>query len=262
MTTAKNSPKHFIIAVDAAGPDLDASTMRAGFEQAIAIGRNEGMLTSIDDETTIIESIAVTHAASPAEAVWQLLAPSLADSPDALRAISLAVTTILRQHARERVSILSEDERQHLLIGMVGARQSWEKNGDDGWIADVVHYGYDGYAAEPDVGLIESAFCDHPIFAHLADDAERLGVLRVLAKPEVVDMVCSADRGSPIHDLDEYDRKIWDAVAPFTDQDAKIPPEQVAEAMQLYDRIRNLFTARLQIADASEDEAGGDAPRA
>lgn len=262
MTNATNPPTHFIIAVDAAGPDLDTSTMRAGFEQAVEIGRNEGMLTPIDDETTLIKSIAVTHAASPADAVWQLLSPSLADSLEARRAVDLAVSTVLRQHARERVSFLSEDEREYLINGMVAARQSWEKSGDDTWIADVVHYGYDAYAAEPDVGLMEAALCDNPIFAHLADAAERLAVLRVLATPEVVDMVCSDERGNPVRDFDEYDRKIWDAVAPFTVHGAKIPPEQVTEAMQLYDQIRSLFVARLQIADAPEYEAGDDAPRA
>ncbi|MGX9221745.1 hypothetical protein ACWV27_25610 (plasmid) [Massilia varians] len=262
MTNATNPPAHFIIAVDAAGPDLDTSTMRSGFEKAVEIGRNEGMLTPIDDKTTLIKSIAVIHAASPADAVWQLLAPSLTDSLEAHQAVHLAVSTMLRQHARERVSFLSEEERQYLINGMVGARQSWEKSGDDAWIADVVHYGYDGYAAEPDVGLIEAALCDNPIFAHLADAAERLAVLRVLATPEVVDMVCSVDRANPVRDFDEYDRKIWDAVAPFTVQGAKIPPEQVAEAMQLYDEIHSLFTARLQIDDAPEDQAGDDAPRA
>lgn len=253
---------HFLVSVDAASPvEIDTSTMRAGIEQAVDIARNEAMLTQLADETTQIEAIRVTAPSTPAAALLLVLGTTIADTPAARRAVEVAVATIARQHARDRVTILTDEERQHLLDGMAEARKTWQRDGDHDWISDVIHNGYDGYALEPDAIVIENAFCDHPIFRHLTDDASRLAVLNILAKPEVLDLIVSEDRAQPVNDLGRFDAEILRAVAPVTSARRTSRPEDVLQALQLHGKIRQMLAERLGVDDEEEDEVETAAPR-
>lgn len=262
MQNTPNEPTHFVISVDAkSATEIDASTMRAGIEQGVNIARGEGMLTPLADETTEIGAIRVSAPSSASAALLLLLESTIATTPAARRAVEVAVATIIRQHPRDRVTILTEEERQHLLTGMAEARKTWQRNGDDDWISDVIHNGYDGYALDPDVVVIENAFCDHPIFRHLTDDASRLAVLNILAKPEVLDLIVSEDRAQPVNDLEQFDKEILRAVGPMTSAKRTSRPEDVLQALQLHGKIRQMLAERLGVDDDDEDEANTAAPR-
>jgi hypothetical protein len=260
MMPTKNHEQFLISVAATSAGEIDTSTMRAGIEQGVNIARSEGMLTPLDDESTEIGAIRVSAPHSPSAALLLMLESVIADTPAARRAVEVAVATILRQHARERVVILTEDERQHLISGMIETRKAWEKQGGDDWIADVFQYGYDGYAAEPDVGVIENAFCDSPIFRHLSDDASRLAVLRILAKPQVLDVICSPDREQPVNDLEEFDQEISRAVGPMTAAGRRSRPEDVLEVLQLHGLILQRLQERLGIQEAAEEVESPETP--
>jgi len=259
MQNTTSQPTHFLISVDAKSTTtIDTSTMRSGIEQGIDIARGEGMLTPLADEATEIGAIRVTAPPSASAALLLMLESSIADTPAARRAVEMAVANIIRQHARDRVVILTDDERQHLLTGMIETRKAW----DDEWIDDVVTNGYDGFGADPDVALIENAFCDFPIFVHLNGDALRLNVLRILAKPDVLDAICSSERAQPIDDLAEFEREIYHAVRPMTVAGRTSRPEDVLEALQLHGTILQGLEQRLGRQEADDDESEAtEAPR-
>lgn len=262
MQNTTTRQEHFLISVGTAGAqEVDTSTMRAGIEHGINIARNEGMLTPLADEYTEIGSIRVAAPASPSAALLLMLESVIADTPAARRAVEMAVASIVRQHARDRVVILTEDERQHLIGGMIETRKAWERQGGDDWIADVFQYGYDGYAAEPDIGLIDNAFCDFPIFRHLADDESRLAVLRILAKPQVLNVICSDDREQPVRDLEEFEQEINRAVGPMTEAGRRSRPEDVLEALQLHGLIVQQLQDRLGNWEHDEEGGAAEAPR-
>ena len=249
MQNTTTHQEHFLVSVDAASAqDVDTSTMRAGIEHGINIARNEGMLTPLADESTEVGAIRVAAPASPSAALLAMLESVIAD-------------TIVRQHARDRVVILTEDERQHLLTGVIETRKAWQSSGEDDWIGDVVQNGYEGYAAEPDVGLIENAFCDQPVFRDLTDDASRLAILRILAKPAVLDVICSDERNQPVHDLEEFDREVTRAVAPMTAAGRRSRPEDVLESLQLHGLIVQQLQERIGDRDSDEETDAAEAPR-
>lgn len=262
MQNTTTHQEHFLVSVDAASTEgVDTSTMRAGIEHGINIARNEGMLTPLADESTEVGAIRVSAPASPSAALLTMLESVIATTPAARRAVEMAVASIVRQHARDRVVILTDDERQHLLTGLIETRKAWQSSGEDDWIADIVQHGYDGYAAEPDIGLIENAFCDQPVFRHLTDDASRLAVLRILAKPAVLDVICSEDRNQPVHDLEEFDREVSRAVGPMTAPGRRSRPEDTLEALQLHGLIAQQLQERIGNQEADEESQAAETPR-
>lgn len=262
MQNTTTRQEHFLISVGTAGAEeVDTSTMRAGIEHGINIARNEGMLTPLADESTEIGAMRVAAPASPSAALLLMLESVIADTPAARRAVEMAVASIVRQHARDRVVVLTEDARQHLITGVIETRKAWQSSGEDDWIGEVVQHGYDGYAAEPDIGLIANAFCDHPVFRHLPDDASRLAVLRILAKPAVLDVICSEDRNQPVQDLEEFDKEVSRAVGPMTAPGRRSRPEDTLEALQLHGLIVQQLQERLEHEQEDEEEHAAETPR-
>lgn len=254
MHDTKTQQAHFLISVGATSTEeIDTSTMRAGIEQGIDIARNEGMLTPLADETTDIGAIKVSDPSSPAAALVLILGSSIADTPEARSAVERLVQSLVRQYPRERITVLTEDERDTLLAGITETRRSWEASDGD-WISDIVNNGYEGYAAGPDIDLLEAAFCENPVFAHLTDDAMRLGVLRILANPQVIELISSSDRAQPINDFEEFGRQVGHAVWPMTAAGRKSRPEDVLEALQLQGRINQLLEERMGKYAVGEDE--------
>jgi len=233
--------------------DLDTTVMRSGIEQAVDIGRREGMLTALEDETTELGAITVSNPPSPADALILMLGKDIAATPEARRAVERAVAALKREFPRERIVVLTEEDRIHLIAGMVATRQSWENSGD-GWISDVMYHGYDGYGNSPDVVLLEAAFCENPILAHLVNDADRLGVLRVLARAEVLDIICSPERAQPVEDFEAFACHVASAVGPMTGEGRTSRPADVLEALQLHGLILNRLGARLGIEEDPEEE--------
>ena len=250
--------EQFLITINAQNHgDLDPTVMRDGIEQAIDIARREGMLTRIDDETTELGAITVSNP-SPAETLILML--DIDASPDARRAAERAVAALLREYPRERIVLLTEDDRTLLIEGMALTRKSWESSGD-GWIADVVANGYDGYTNSPDIVLLEAAFCDNSILRHLGTDADRLGVLRILARPEVIDIICSPDRAAPVCDFDEFCRDVAVAISPMTGLVGQTAQrEHRLEARQLQGLIEQRVAARLGIQEEDDEVEEGEAP--
>ena len=263
LTIMQNSHAHleqFLITVDAQNHgDLDPTVMRAGIEQAVDIARREGLLTKIDDETTELGAITVSNP-SPAETLILML--DIDASPEARRAAERAVAALLREYPRERIVLLTEDDRTLLIEGMALTRKSWESSGD-GWIADVVANGYDGYTNSPDIVLLEAAFCENTILRHLGTDADRLGVLRILARPEVIDIICSPERAAPVCDFEAFCRDVAVAISPMTGlvgQTAR--REHRLEARQLQGLIEQSLAVRLGVAEEEEEEGVAPAPPA
>jgi hypothetical protein len=262
MQNITDSHEHFLISVAAHSvQEIDTSTMRSGIEHGISIARSEGMLTPVDDESTEVGTIRVAAPASPSAALLLLLESVIADTPAARRAVEVSIATIMRQHGRDRVVILTEDERQELITGVIETRKAWQASGEDDWIGDVVLHGYDGFAAEPDIGLIENAFCDQPVFAHLPDDSTRLAVLRILARPAVLEVICSDDRNQPVHDVDEFDQQIRRAVGPMTGAGRSSRPQDVMEALQLHGLILQQLLVRLGSMQSDEETDTAESPQ-
>jgi hypothetical protein len=258
MSLSTHPQAHFLVSVEASSQEqVDIHTMRSGLSDAAWYANHAGTLVEIGDESTKIQSIAVSHLTSPAAALVLLLAGSIADTPETHAAAERLIRSLVRQHPRERIVILSEDERTTLMDAMTETRRAWEAS-DGSWISDAVYYGYDGYAAGPDAGLLESAFCENPVFTHLTDDAMRLGVLRILAKPEVLDFICSPERQQPVSDLEEFDQHVGHAVWPMTAAERKSRTEDVLEVLQLHGLIRQGLEDRLMVAEREESE---DTPR-
>lgn len=247
--------EQFLITVEAQNHgDLDPTVMRAGIEQAVDIARREGLLTKIDDETTELGAITVS---SPSPAETLILMLDIDASPEARRAAESAVAALLREYPRERIVLLTEDDRSLLIEGMALTRKSWESSGD-GWIADVVANGYDGYANSPDIVLLNSAFCENSILRHLGTDSDRLGVLRILARPEVIDIICSPERTQPVCDFEEFCRDVDVAVSPMTGLVGRTAlREHRLEALQLQGLIVQRLAARLGVEDEEGEEEGG-----
>lgn len=244
--------EQFLITVEAQNHgELDSTVMRAGIEQAIYIAKREGLLTKIDDETTELGAITVSNP-SPAETLILML--DIDASPEARRAAEKAVAALLRDYLRERIVLLTEDDRTLLIEGMALTRKSWESSGD-GWIADVVANGYDGYTNSPDIVLLEAAFCDNTILRHLGTDADRLGVLRILSRPEVIDIICSPDRAAPVCEYEEFCRDVAVAVSPMTGLVGRTAlSEHRLEALHLHGLIVQRVAARLGIQEDDEVE--------
>jgi len=252
----------FLINIGAGNCDeLDTSMMRSGVEQAVDIAHREGMLTAIDDESTAIGVITVSSVTSPADALIRLLGNVIADTPEARSAAERLVAGLAREFPRERIVLLTEEDRIHIISGIVSTRQSWEASGD-GWISDVVYNGYDGYGKSPDIELLEAAFCDNPILAHLDNDADRLGVLRILARPNVLDVICSPERAQPVIDFEAFACHTAGAVGPMTGEGRTARPEQVLEALQLHGLILQRLAERLGVDDEPDEEPGAtEAPQ-
>lgn len=262
MQNITTRTKHFVVSVDATSArEADISTMRAGIEHGVTTARHEGMLTPLGDESPEVSAIRVAAPVSPSAALLLMLESVIADTPAARRAVEMAVAMIVRQHARDRVAILTEDERQSLIAGMIETRQAWQASGEDDWIGDVVQHGYDGYAAEPDVSLIESAFCDNPVFCHLANDACRLAVLRILAKPAVLDVICSGDRNQPVHDLEDFEKEMSRAISPMTAPGRRSLPVDTLEALQLHEIIFQQLQARLASPEVDDECVAAETSR-
>lgn len=262
MQNTHQHQEHFLISVGAASKlAIDTSYILAGIEHAINIARNNGLLTPIADESTEIGGIRIAAPVSASAALMLMLETVIVDTPAARRAIEMAVASIVRQHARDSVVILTLEEREHLISGLIETRKAWQSSGEDDWIGDVVQHGYDGYAAEPDVGLIENAFCDHPVFRHLPDDASRLAVLRILAKPEVLDVICSDDRNQPVHNLEEFDQEVSRAIDPMRKMPRQGATRDLREALQLHGLIIRQLQERLGIHEADEEGDAAEAPR-
>lgn len=257
MQDTKAHQEQFLITVKAQNHgDLDPTVMRAGIEQAVDIARREGLLTKIDDETTELGAITVSHP-SPAETLILMLANDIAASPEARLAAERAVAALLREFPRDRIVLLTEDDRALLIEGMALTRKSWESSGD-GWIADVVANGYDGYAKSPDIMLLNSAFCENSILRHLGTDSDRLGVLRILARPEVIDVICSPERTQPVCNFEEFCRDVEVAVSPMTGLVGRTAlREHRLEALQLLCLIVQRLAARLGVEDEEGEEEGG-----
>jgi len=241
--------------------DLDTTLMRSGAEQAIDITRREGTLASIGDRSTEIGAITLSSPNSPAGVLIRLLGSAIADTPEARQAAERLVASLTREFPRQRIVLLDENDRIHLISGMVSMRRDWEASGD-GWISDVIYNGYDGYRKSPDTELLEAAFCDNPILEHLDNDADRLGVLRVLARPEVLEIICSPERAQPVNDFEAFACHVAGAVCPMKGAGRTARPEQVLEAMKLHGLILQRLAQRLGVDEYPEEEPDPtEAPR-
>lgn len=251
--------EQFLITIDTQNHgDLDPTIMRTGIEQAVDIARREGMLTKIDDETTEIGAITVSNA-SAAETLILMLSDRIAATPEARRAAERAVAGLLREFPRDRIVLLTEEERTLLIEGMTLTRKSWESSAGD-WIADVVANGYDGYAHTPDIMLLEAAFCENSILRNLGIDADRLGVLRILVRPEVIDIICSPERSKPVCDFEEFCRDVEVATSTMTGLVGTTAlREHRREAPLLENLIVQRLAARLGLNE-EEDVEPGEAP--
>lgn len=250
--------EQFLITVGAQNHgNLDPTVMLAGIEQAVDIARREGLLTKIDDENTELGAVTVSNT-SPAETLILML--DIDASPQARRAAERAVAALLREYPRERIVLLTEDDRTLLIEGIALTRKSWESSGD-GWIADVVANGYDGYTNSPDIVLLEAAFCENTILRHLGTDADRLGVLRILSRPEVIDIICSPDRPAPLCDYEEFCRDVAVATSSMTGLVGRTAlREHRLEALQLHGLIVQRVAARLGVQDEDDEIKEGEAP--
>lgn len=261
MQDTQTHQTQLLVNIEAKSPEsLDTWIMRDGVHDALLYANKAGTLTPIGDEATEIGGITVSTVSTPAEALILMLGNDIAASPEARRAAERAVAALRREFPRERIVLLTEDDRTLLIEGMALTRKSWESSGD-GWIADVVANGYDGYANSPDIVLLEAAFCENSILRHLGTDADRLGVLRILARPDVIDLICSPERTVPVCDFDEFCRDVAVAISPMTGlvgQTAR--REHRVEARLLHDLIVQRLAARLGVEEEEEDEEVGAAP--
>lgn len=250
--------EQFLITVEAKSQgDLDPTVIRAGIEQAVDIARREGLLTKIDDETTELGAITVSNP-SPAETLILML--DIDASPEARRAAERAVAALLREYPRERIVLLTEEDRTLLIEGMALTRKSWESSGD-GWIADVVANGYDGYTNSPDIVLLEAAFGENTILRHLGTDADRLGVLRILSRPEVIDIICSPERAAPVCNYENFCRDVDLAVSTMTGLVGRTAlREHRLEALQLHGLIVQRVAARLGFQEEGDEVEEGESP--
>lgn len=259
MQNTHSQEAQFLVNIEAKSPEsLDTFIMRDGVQDALLHANKAGTLTPVGDEATEIGGVTVSIVSTPAEALIQMLGNVIAVTPEARQAVERAVAALKREFPRERIVVLTEEDRIHLIAGMVATRQSWENSGD-GWISDVLYNGYDGYGNSPDVVLLEAAFCDNPVLAHLVNDADRLGVLRILAKPEVLDIICSPERAQPVKDFDSFAHGVAGVVEPMTGHGRSSRPPDVLEALQLHGLILDRLSVRLGIEAEPEEES--TAPR-
>jgi len=260
MSDTQTQQAHFLVSVEAMSADsLDTWIMRDGVQDALLYANKAGTLIPIGDETTVVGSIAVATPSSPADALLLMLGKNIANTPEARQAAERAVVALLREYPRERIVLLTEDDRALLIEGIALTRKSWESSGDS-WIADVVANGYDGYTNSPDIVLLEAAFCENTILRHLGTDADRLGVLRILSRPEVIDIICSPDRAAPVCDYEEFCRAVAVAVSPMTGLVGRTALRQHRlEALQLHGLIVQRLAKRLGVKE-EEDEEEGEAP--
>lgn len=243
-------------------PPPKGSTMSHPQAPATNTVCRDGMVTAIDDESTKKGGLTITDAGSPAEALIQMLGQVIAVTPEARQAAERAVAALVRQFPRERIVLLTEDDRNHIIAGMVATRQSWESSGD-AWISDVVYNGYDGYGTSPDIELLEAAFCDNLILGHLGTDEDRLAVLRILTRAEVLDIICSPERAQPVTDFDAFAREVADAISPMTGLvGTTARREHRLEAPKLRNLILQRLGERLSVeAEPAEDLDDTEAPR-
>lgn len=106
-------------------------------------------------------------------------------TPQARDALQGAIREVFQGFESRRSKLLSAEEREVLLNGMVGVRETWEANGDKPF-ANIVKFGHMAYAIACDEALLEEALVSNQVTLYISSDQDRITFLRMLAKPDVL----------------------------------------------------------------------------
>jgi len=185
-TTISPAQRHFLVSIDVADgrARTDLVPMQDGLQRAAEIARREGMLTSHDDENTIVTGIGVSACPDIADVVLAFYGGRVEGSDQARKAITEALGVIASNFSVTRLEILNEKDRELLVKGIGLVHATSEKN-QEGLMADIVRNGCHAWIQQPDAEIIrEAVLADYCIDEMEVE--EQVEVLRLLARNEAV----------------------------------------------------------------------------
>lgn len=186
MTTTSPAQRHFVVSVDVADgrARTDLVHMQDGLQRVAEIARLEGLLTSHDDEETIVTGIGVSSCPTIADVVMAFYGGRVEDTDEARKAIAEALGVIALNFSSDRLQILGEEDRELLVEGIGLVHATSEKN-QDGLLVDLVRNGCPAWIQQPDAEIIREAI----LVDYCIDEmevAQQIKVLRLLARDEAV----------------------------------------------------------------------------
>lgn len=245
MTTFP-AQRHFVVSVDVADGRVatDLVHMQDGLQRGAEIARREGMLTSHDDETTIVTGIGVSSCPDIEDVVLAFYGGRIENSDEARKAIAEAIAVIASNFDVERLQILNEGDRELLVEGIGLVWTSWERN-HEGLLADHVRNGYHGWIHQPDADIIREAILVNYCLDEM-DVGQQVKVLRLLARDEAVMRLiqeCAADQ-----ELDKLRMKLGETL------DCMAQASEWEEASRLVEQLLDELGAVLALRAESDEQ--------
>jgi hypothetical protein len=222
--------------------------MQDGLQRAAEMARREGMLTSHDDEATIVTGIGVSSCPDIADVVMTFYGGRIENSDEARKAIAQALGVIASNFDSTRLQILNEEDRELLVEGIGLVRTSWERN-QEGLLADQVRNGYHGWIHQTDADIIHEAILANYCLDEM-DVGQQVKVLRLLARDEaVVQLIqeCAADQ-----ELDKLRMKLGETL------DCMAQVSEWNEASRLVEQLLDELGATVALRAESDEQP--DAP--
>lgn len=247
MTPTFPAQRHFLVSVDVA--DGRASTdlihMQDGLQRAAEIARREGMLTSHEDEDTIVTGVCVSSCPSIADVVMAFYGGRVEDSDEARKAIADALGVIASNFSSARLQLLGEDDRELLVEGIGMVRTSWERN-QEGLLADQVRNGYHGWIQQTDEDLIREAILVNYCVDEM-DAAQQVKVLRLLARDEAV--MRHIQEGATDQELEKLRMKLEETI------DCMVQAREWEEASPLVEQLLAEIGATLELRIGADEKS-------
>lgn len=233
--------------------------IRDGVQSGIDLMMAEGSMTGLNDTTTDIHGITVTHPRSLSELVMAYLGDKVEQTPDAIKFLEDYLGVFHYNFRSDRLKILTSEERYALVSGIANQRSDWERNGEDA-IKDYARYGYHGWEASTDEAILEEAVINHLSVGNDVEEENILPLAQAFAKPAV--WACLRDLGlfeaEHAESLVDLDTALTNLTHSFKYTEGAAPT-WLPEAERLIESGQNLLQ-EMATACANENAEAVDSP--
>ena len=193
----------------------------------------DGTLLALGDDTTHLGPMSVQIATSPEDMILAMMSDTIKVSPGARQVVEECLKLLRRDYSRDARQLLTAADREHLVKGISQTRQSYERQ-EGTWIDDAIRRGYSGWSDTPDEVLLVDAFLDHSCLQHLDTDADRIAVLSILARFDVLATLFPLGASAEAHE--ELEQDIDSLVAAIVPS-CQAAEDAAAQAVDLRNRI-------------------------
>lgn len=183
----------------------DPHSIRKGIEEGVARMRDEGHLTDLDDETTLIHAIQTTMPNTLTDAVMHMLGASVDQDAEARKFLEYSLDEFRHNFAADRARVLTASDRELLLDAMTTQRIEWERNEKGSYLGGIVVSGLDSWHAKPDAAILQEVLFANPCISCVYDDEPIVQMMELFARPEVWAIVAAKSMADIDQVRDQFD---------------------------------------------------------